>query len=847
MRLGANILLNCCLIAAGQFSYEVCLAQTSESQTVESRSIVTNEDGSAEATVPVPTKIKDDVPQPGDDDNAIGLSFLKHLLSDQKAIWTSPSRLHWDDGTWLFPLAGLTAGFFATDRAVPPALSTNPNTLNRFVKVSNYGLYSMLGAGGGFYMWSKISHDDHQRETGILATEAAINSLAVNTALQYSFGRERPYQGGGLGDFFQHGTSFPSEHSAVAWSIASVIAHEYPGTFTQMLVYGLATAVSATRVAGAQHFPSDVVVGGAIGWLIGRQVYHAHHDPDLGGTGWDPLSGNDDREENRDRRRMGSPSVPLDSWVYPAFERLAALQAINTQIMGVKPWTRMECARLTEEVSETLQQGHVFNVEQVARLQTQLAQEFNYEINLLGGVRYLTANLVWVYARAVSISGPALNDSYHYGQTISDDFGRPFARGTNGQVGGSFSADAGPLTLYVRAEYQHAPSAPAPSSAVVNFISQSDGGVPIVGDMAIPLSEVPAGPVEPINRLQLLDSYVGVNLNNWQLTLGRQSLSWTPGPEGSMSWSDNIEPVNMVRFVNSEPLHLTNFLRFLGPIRIDHFFGRLEGHPYVPRPFIYGQKINVKPFSFLELGFGRTIEIGGVGGNALTTGNFLRSFFGRNDPQYNSVPGHNQSEMDWTFYVPKVRNYIVLYGDTVAADDVLPIENPVRNPWHPGIYITRFPGIPKLDFHLEGVSTESPCAIIGPGNHGCGGNFGNYTYWNSSYPDGETNNGNLIGNTVGRDGRTIQAQLRYWISPRNTVTFTYKHNTVSPDFVPQGGAWQDYTLSNETHLQNGFYVKSEFQYENISRFPILFSGPQKNITAVVEMGYMPARKNRNDP
>jgi hypothetical protein len=201
--------------------------------------------------------------------------------------------------------------------------------------------------------------------------------------------------------------------------------------------------------------------------------------------------------------------------------------------MGLKPWTRMECARLTEEASETLQQGRDSNSEEAARIQTQLAHEFGYEMNLLGGGRNFTANLESVYARAVSISGPALTDSYHFGQTVSYDFGRPFERGTSGQAGGSFSANAGPLTIYVRAEYQHAPSAPAISSAAVNAIATAD---------LVPVSEVPAGPIMPVNRLQLLDAYVGVNLSNWQLTLGKQSLSWTPAPSGSMIWSDNIDP-----------------------------------------------------------------------------------------------------------------------------------------------------------------------------------------------------------------------------------------------------------------------------------------------------------------
>jgi membrane-associated phospholipid phosphatase len=759
--------------------------------------------------------------------NSLGVPFLKNLVSDQKAIWTSPVRLRWADGTWLFPLAAATGGFFATDRAVPPALSGDPKNLNRYSNFSNYGVYSLVGAGGGLYVWSKLSHDDHQRETGILAGEAAINSFGVDTAFKYAFGRERPNQGQGLGNFFQGGVSFPSDHSAVAWSIASVLAHEYPGPFTQIAAYGLATAVSASRVLGKQHFPSDVVVGGAIGWLIGRQIYRAHHDPELGGGGLDSLSGNEEGEEHRDRRNMGSPFVPLDSWVYGAFERLGALRYVTTGMMGLKPWTRIECARLTEEAGEALPEGETLS-EEAARLQSRLAQEFAYEINLLDGGRNFTANLESVYARAVSISGPPLTDSWHFGQTVAYDFGRPFERGTNGQAGGSFSAAAGPLAIYVRAEYQHAPSAPAPSDAIRTIIANLDRVAP---------AEVRGGPVTGINRATLLDAYMTANSGNWQLALGNQSLSWASGPD-SMMWSNNIEPVHMIRLVNPEPFHLPGFLRIAGPVRIDQFFGRLEGHPYVPRPFVYGQKISVKPFPWLELGYARRSMIGGRGGNPLTATNILHNFFGV-QPVINgvrlSVPGDTESEMDWTFYVPKVRNYLVLYGDAYAEDDILPVERPARNPWHPGLYVTRIPGIPELDFHIEGVSTEQNGAAGG-------GNQGVFNYFNADYHDGNTNNGNLIGNTVGREGRAIRSWFTYWISPRDTLQFTFKHNTVNPEFVRQGGAWQDYGLRNEMHVRNGFYVKSELQYEHISRYPILFNGPKGNFAANLELGFSPDRR-----
>jgi membrane-associated phospholipid phosphatase len=755
---------------------------------------------------------------PPDYDNSLGFQFIRNLASDQATIWTSPSRLTWDDGTWLFPLAGTAAAFFATDPASARALIAPPHTLNRYREFSDVGVGSLVGIGGGLYIWSKFSRDDHQRETGVLVAEAAIDSLGENSALAYTFGRQRPYQGQGQGLFLDGGTSFPSDHAAVAWSAASVIAHEYPGPFTQLLVYGLATAVSASRVSGREHFPSDVLVSSATGWLIGREIYRKHHDPELGGSGLDTLSGNDDAEEHRDRRNMGSPYVPLDSWVYEALDTLVGLGYVNSAMEGLRPWTRIECANLTEEASEALQNQSGSGV--ADQLLARLRQEFSYETGLLSGGRNLTAGFDSAYTRTVSISGPPLTDGFHFGQTISYDFGRPYERGTNLQDGGSFSASAGPLTLYVRAEYQHAPSAPAPSEAVVDLIGTLD-------EVTAP----PQVPVAGIDRLRLLDAYVGVNLDNWQITVGKQSLSWGPGPGGSFIWSDNIEPLNMVRIVNPEPIELPLFFRFLGPTRFDQFFGRLGGHEYIRQPFIYGQKISFKPTPYLEFGFARTVTIGGQGPGAspLTPSTLLHSFFGQIQPGSISVPGDSHASFDWTFNVPKVRHYLVFYGDSYADDDPVPFFKPARNPFRPGLYITRIPGLPKLDLHLEATSTESQTDRF-PNN---------LNYWNVQYRDGYLNNGYLIGNTVGRRGMAYQGWLTYWISSRDTFHVTYDNRTVSRGFVPGGGAWQDYAVQNEFYSHSGFYLKSELQFEHISHFPILFNGPKRNVVGILEVGFSP--------
>jgi len=500
----------------------------------------------------------------------------------------------------------------------------------------------------------------------------------------------------------------------------------------------------------------------------------------------------------------------------------------------MRPWTRMECARMIDKAKEALRVLHPLS-EDAEDLLSRLEEEFVFEMGLRDGDRNFNASLESAYTRSLSISGPALTNSYHFGQTVSYDFGRPFERGTNGQAGGAFRAEAGPFALYVRAEYQHAPSAPAPSLAVRNVIALKD-------DVPVP----PAAGVDGTNRLRVLDAYIVMNLSpmkldKWQLSVGRQSRSWGPGLGGAFLLSDNAEPFDMVEVVNPEPVRLPLFLKILGPVRIDQFLGRLAGRTDHANPWVYGQKISFKPLPCLEIGYGRMTTIGGRGGQPFTLGNFVLSMFGQvsHSASYPGVPGDNDNEMDWTFYVPKVRNYIVLYGEVYAEDDFIAWLNLKASPFRPGIYITRIPGIPKLDLHIEAANTQTP------GWHsGSGGNGGQYIYYNSGYKEADTNNGFLMGNTVGRNGQTIQGWLTYWASPRNTLQLMYKNNFVDPAFIPGGGAWQDYSLRNEFHRRSGWYVKSQLQYEHISHYPLLFNGRQQNVAAVVELGFMPNYKKR---
>jgi membrane-associated phospholipid phosphatase len=141
--------------------------------------------------------------------------------------------------------------------------------------VSNACTYGAAAVAGGIYVTGLFTHDEHAKRTGILAAEASIDSTLLYGSMKLIFNRERPYMGTGEGRFFAGNFtsgSFPSGHATFAWTLASVVAHEYPRWPVQLAMYSLATAVSTTRVTGGQHFPSDVFMGSTLGFLVGRYV-----------------------------------------------------------------------------------------------------------------------------------------------------------------------------------------------------------------------------------------------------------------------------------------------------------------------------------------------------------------------------------------------------------------------------------------------------------------------------------------------------------------------------------------------------------------------------------------------
>ena len=758
---------------------------------------------------------------------------VRDFSGDQLALWTSPRNLRFSDTTWLVPVSGLATGLFLTDSDVSRHLSHDPKTMSHYNSISNLGVAGLIGGAGLMWVYSHKNHDSHWRETGFLAGEAALNSLAVTEAAKYAFGRERPIQGDGTGPFFRSGVSFPSEHAAAAWSIASVVAHEYPGPLTKLLVYGAAGLVSYSRVRSGEHFPSDVMVGALLGELSAYTVYRRHHDPELGGDEWESFSSTAAhlfRDPSPGYR--GSPYVPLDSWVYPAFDRLASMGLVDSGYAAMRPWTRRECARLVGEASDRIEHGN----SAAGEIYVQLRKEFSPELD--PDATGPQARVESVYTSVGHISGAPLQDGYHFAETQINNYGRPFGEGWGTTSGFSFYATAGPWSGYFRGELQTAPSVPALPLAARQFIATADN-----------LPGVPPGAGTPsVQQFQMLDAYVGLTLSNWEFSFGRQSLDWGPGEGGSLMLDDNTAPINMFRINRVTPLSIPLVSRFLGPVRVEAFFGQLSGHQFTagpnfqttgsftgefePQPFLHGERFSFKPTRNFEFGFSRTTIMGGPG-VPLTWGTFGKSLFGSGNglPGSTQDPGDRRSGLDWSYRLPKLRNWLTFYGDSFAEDQFTPIAYWDRSAIRGGLYLSHVPKIPKLDLRVEGVYTDVPAG--GALSHG-------FYYFNFRFKEGYTYNGQLIGSWIGRQGQGAQAWANYWLGPRNRVQFNFRHQKVSQQYIPGGGTLTDVGARSDYWLTPSVGLSASVQYERWL-FPIIQAGAQRDVSASVGFQIQPQK------
>jgi hypothetical protein len=154
---------------------------------------------------------------------------------------------------------------------------------------------------------------------------------------------------------------------------------------------------------------------------------------------------------------------------------------------------------------------------------------------------------------------------------------------------------------------------------------------------------------------------------------------------------------------------------------------------------------------------------------------------------------------------------------------------PRRAAFRPGIYLSRLPKLPRLDFRAEAVYTDFPTSRS---------NGGRFFFFEQEYHDAYTNKQFILGDWIGREGKGGQAWLTYHFSPQSMLQFAYRNAKSAKDFVPGGTTQNDFSTRFVYRAGENLEVNTFAQIE-FWKAPILAQGLQKDLALGLQLTYFP--------
>lgn len=221
-------------------------------------------------------------------------TYIKSYFTDSWQILKSPVR--WRAKQWITftAVTGTAILAYAYDDVIRDAFQRNRT--QGLDNASKY-FFGPLGSGyitipltAGFYVYGLIAHDQRAVRAGLTGIKAIVITGVLTYAIKYATQRHRPYEDNPANPRIWEGpfgswssTSFPSGHSSLVFAAAAVFASEYKDKiWVPILSYSLASLAAASRVYEDKHWSSDVIIGSALGFFIGKFVYKAtKNNPDL--------------------------------------------------------------------------------------------------------------------------------------------------------------------------------------------------------------------------------------------------------------------------------------------------------------------------------------------------------------------------------------------------------------------------------------------------------------------------------------------------------------------------------------------------------------------------------------
>jgi hypothetical protein len=529
--------------------------------------------------------------------------------------------------------------------------------------------------------------------------------------------------------------------------------------------------------------------------------------------------------------------------------------------LGMRPWTPLSVKHMLEETERQIQDANMFG-DSTAGEAPGIYAAITKELSRLGDDKCLPNKgrmaIDSTYSIFRGISGNSLRDSFHIGSTIVNDYGRPYQPGFNNYSGLSEYIAVGRFVVYARGEFQSAPSASGYPSSLAQTLSSIDL-IPFIDPVTgLPYKQdtIPLGPIDTTAKWSFLDAYASAYYIGHEFSFGKQDNWYGPAMGAGMAYSNNAENIYSFRINRVEPLAIPVLSRLIGPVRYEFLVGKLRGHTYVPNPayaanpsptnanviapgdpWTHIEKFSFRPTRDLEIGFERTVIWGGHGHSPINVHTFLNSFFSFNST-YPAIkygkedPGARFTAFDFSYRLPYPRNWLILYTDSESHDSPGPIFKPTHGAFRPGIYLSHFPSIPKLDLRAEGVYTDSPH----PSSIG-----GRYQYWEAIQTHGYTNNGQIFGDWAGREAKGGQAWLTYHLSGNEWIQLGVRHHKNSKDFIPGGTTLNDVNVQVVKRIRRDMELRGDFTFERY-KAPVYFPNQQTVTATTIQFTWFPERK-----
>jgi len=319
-------------------------------------------------------------------------------------------------------------------------------------------------------------------------------------------------------------------------------------------------------------------------------------------------------------------------------------------------------------------------------------------------------------------------------------------------------------------------------------------------------------------EVRLHKGYAKLNIYNFELEVGRDSLWWGPGYHGALLMSNNAHPFDMIKLSNPEPILLPWILSYLGPVQFNLIFSQLNDErtgSERANPFLYGLRLGIKPHPFLELGASHLVMFGGPGRRDLSLGDIIAILYGNSNRDNEKTDSNSEFSVDFALTVPNLKKYlfvvdgIKLYCEVGGEDAGNP---PDRRAYIAGLALYR-------PFALEGAVLRGEYAILSPYS------VPRAWYNHGSYPMRYEDR--VFGHHAGSDAEDIFVE---WSQDFEKLFyklgFDRERSGVQTEAYPQ--------FKNQYSAEMGYRINSHskitlrYAYEEISNFGNVQDEHQKN-------------------